>query len=158
MPGGKFSDIKKFFEEYPNLIEICDYVWTFEDDVLLPYSSLVKARSLLEKYRFKLAAPSLSFESFFGWPIAVQNERMLFRGTDFVEIMAPIMSRDFLRLALPHFDENFSSWGYEWLWRKLLNDGRAFAAILDAAPIVHARPMGQGSLYKIIPAKLQTKT
>jgi hypothetical protein len=110
--GGKFSDIKKFFEEYPNLIEICDYVWTFEDDVLLPYSSLVKARSLLEKYRFKLAAPSLSFESFFGWPIAVQNERMLFRGTDFVEIMAPIMSRDFLRLALPHFDENFSSWGY----------------------------------------------
>jgi hypothetical protein len=49
-------------------------------------------------------------------------------------------------------------WGYEWLWRKLLNDGRAFAAILDAAPIVHARPMGQGSLYKIIPAKLQTKT
>jgi hypothetical protein len=73
---------------------------------------------------------------------------MLFRGTDFVEIMAPIMSRDFLRLALPHFDENFSSWGYEWLWRKLLNDRRAFAAILDAAPIVHTRPIGQGSLYK----------
>jgi len=50
VPGGKFSGIKKFFEEYPNLIEIYDYVWTFEDDVLLPYSSLVKARSLLEKY------------------------------------------------------------------------------------------------------------
>jgi len=33
VPGGKFSDIKKFFEEYPNLIEIRDYVWTFEDDV-----------------------------------------------------------------------------------------------------------------------------
>ncbi len=148
MPGGKFSGIKKFFEEYPNLIETYDYVWTFEDDLLLPYSSLMNARTLLEKYRFQLAGPSLSFESFFGWPIAVQNERMLFRGTDFVEIMAPIMSREFLRLALPHFDANFSSWGYEWLWRKLLNDRRAFAAILDVAPIVHTRPMGQGSLYK----------
>ena len=147
-PGGKFSGIKKFFEQYPNLTDTYDYIWAFEDDLLLPYSSLATTRDLLARFRFQLAAPSLSYESFFSWPITVQNENMLFRGTDFVEIMAPIMSRDFLQLALPHFDENFTSWGYEWLWRKLLNDRRSFAAILDAAPITHTRPLGQGSLYK----------
>jgi hypothetical protein len=115
---------------------------------MLPYSSLTLMRSLLAKFQFQLAAPGLSFESFFNHPITVQNERMLFRGADFIEIMAPIMSREFLRVALPYFDENFSAWGYEWLWRKLLNDRKAFAAILDAAPITHTRPMGQGSLYR----------
>jgi hypothetical protein len=150
-PGGKFQGIKRFFAENPNLLEAYDYVWAFEDDLLLPYSSLEKIQSLLAQFRFRLATPSLSYESFFSWPMTVQNERMLFRGTDFVEIMAPLMSRDFLRLALPHFDENYSSWGYEWLWRNILNDGKSFAATLDAAPIVHTRPVGKGSLYKNLP-------
>ncbi len=151
-PGGKFRGIRLFFADNPVLLEAYDYVWAFEDDLLLPYPSLERIRSLLAQFRFPLAAPALSYESFFSWPMAVQNERLLFRGTDFVEIMAPLMSRDFLRVALPHFDENHSGWGYEWLWRKILNDQKSFAAILDAAPIIHTRPIGKGSLYKNVPA------
>nr|WP_294501108.1 hypothetical protein [uncultured Rhodopila sp.] len=146
-PGGKFLGIKHFLAENPGLIDQYDYMWAFEDDLLLPYSSLVTVQALLARFRFFLAAPSLSAESFFGWPLTVQNETMLWRGTDFVEIMAPIMSRDFLKLALPYFDENFSSWGYEWLWRRFLNETGSFAAILDAAPIVHTRPPGCSTLY-----------
>ena len=149
--GGKFKGIKDFFNENPQLIDAYDYVWAFEDDLLLPYDSLLTTQSMLAQFGFQLAAPALSPESFFSWAISVRNERMLFRATDFVEIMAPIMSRDFLRMALPYFDENHSGWGYEWLWRKFLDDRQTFAAILDAAPIVHTRPQGRGSLYRNLP-------
>ena len=147
-PGGKFTGIKSFFDENPNLIDTYDYFCIFDDDLILPYSSLATIRALLAKFSWQLATPSLSCESFFSWPITVQNQRMLFRAVDFVEIMAPIMSRDFLRITLPHFDANVSSWGLEWLWRQILRNSQTFAVILDAAPIVHTRPLGQSSLYK----------
>jgi hypothetical protein len=156
-PGGEFFGIKKFLEAHPGLIDEYDYLWAFEDDLLLPYTSLVTVQALLAEFQFCLAAPSLSRESFFSWPITLQNDGVLLRGTDFVEIMAPIMSRDFLKLALPHFDENFSSWGYEWLWRKFLSDRGSFAVILDAAPIVHTRRTGDGPLYAGRPASMATQ-
>jgi len=149
---GKLQGIKAFFDLHPQLVESYDYFWIFDDDLYLPYETILMVRRLLALFRFALAAPALSHTSFFSWPINIRNDRLLFRGTDFVEIMAPIMSRRFLATCLPHFGENHSGWGQEWLWRRLLQEGNQFAAILDAAPIVHTRPFGRGPIYKDRPA------
>jgi hypothetical protein len=149
---GKLQGIKAFFDSHPQVAELYDYFWIFDDDLYLPHETILMVRRLLALFRFAVAAPALSHTSFFSWPINIRNDRLLFRGTDFVEIMAPIMSRGFLTTCLPHFGENHSGWGHEWLWRRFLREKNQFAAILDAAPIVHTRPFGRGPIYKDRPA------
>lgn len=146
IPGGKFEGVHDFYQNNPGLIDAYDYHWLVEDDLVLPHRTIVRVRELLARFRFPLSAPALSYDSFFSWPITVSNDRMLFRGTEFVEIMAPLMSGDFLRDALPEMGQTYSGWGLEWLWAKLAEDRNSFAAIWDDAPIVHTRPLG-GNLY-----------
>jgi hypothetical protein len=150
--GGKFQGIKAFFDAYPDLLGAYDYYWLLEDDLYVPHETMLMVLKLLKQFRFMLATPALSYNSFSGWPINIRNDRLLFRGTDFVEIMAPIMSRSFLLTCLPLFGENYSGFGYEWLWRRFIEQAAGFAAILDGAPIVHTRPLGEGSLYQNRPA------
>jgi hypothetical protein len=150
--GGKFPGLMSFFDAFPEVIENYDYFWLFEDDLKLPFASLRQTLQLLGIFPFDLAAPSLTYDSFFSWPITIRNSEFLFRCTNFVEVMAPIMSRAFLRLALPAFNENYSAWGHEWLWESLLAETNSFAAILDSAPIAHTRAFGSGSLYRNRPA------
>jgi hypothetical protein len=151
--GGKFQGLAAFFEAFPNVIDEYDYFWLFEDDLVLPFESLLEILSLLSKFPFELAAPALSYYSFFTWPITVRNSQFIFRCTNFVEVMAPIMSRAFLRRAMPAFRDNYSAWGHEWFWHKLLGESDSFSAIIDSAPITHSRPFGRGSLYKNRPAE-----
>ena len=146
--GGKLPGVMAFLEEYPAVIDEYDYFWLFEDDLVLPFDSLRRISALLARFPFALSAPGLSYDSFFSWPLSVANSRFLLRGTDFVEVMMPIMSRAFLRAAMPAFNENYMAWGHEWLWRKLLNERKTFAAILDSAPVMHTRPFGRGTLFK----------
>ncbi|HWB52369.1 MAG TPA: hypothetical protein VG651_24915 [Stellaceae bacterium] len=153
---GKFQGIKKFFVDNPDILEKYDYFWCLDDDIYIPYTSLVSLKCLLASYAFHLAAPSLETYSYCNWQITVRNKRFLFRGTDFVEVMVPLMSREFLLLVLPHFDENFSSWGYEFLWRKFLREKNWYAAMLDAAPVVHTRPPRMGSTYSNLPPGTMT--
>jgi len=145
--GPKFRGLLAFFTENAWIIDAYTHFWLIDDDIYLPIQSLLTIQDIVAQYGFALCAPSLAPESFFAWPITVQNTAFHLRATDFVEGMVPIMSRDFLRRALPMFGENHSGWGYEWLWRRILKDMRSVSAILDAAPIVHTRPVGTGTLY-----------
>jgi hypothetical protein len=146
-PGGKFQGILDFLRGQPGIIDSYDYFWLFEDDLVLPFSSLRKIVNILTYCPFNLSAPSLSTESFFSWPMMMSNESFVFRCTNVVEIMAPIMSKSFLQQAMIAFGDNFSGWGHEWLWSKLLAENGRFAAIFDVGPITHTRPSERGSLY-----------
>jgi hypothetical protein len=147
-PGGKYRGLAAFFVEHANLVASYTHVWLFEDDLYLPLDSLLVTQETIARHRLVLAAPALAPESFASWPITVRNESFALRFTVFVEIMAPIMSRDFLARALPHFIEGHTGWGFEWLWRTFLDEMGAHAAILDDAPVVHTRPVGGGALYQ----------
>jgi hypothetical protein len=145
--GPKFRGLAAFFAANDWVIDAYTHFWLFDDDIFLPFESLLMIQDIVERYQFALCAPSLTPESFMAWPITVQNSAFYLRVCDFVEGMAPIMSRAFLQRALPRFNENHSGWGHEWLWRRDLKAMGALAANLDAAPIVHTRPQGTGTLY-----------
>ncbi len=152
--GGKLPGVKDFFDTHPSIIEEYDYFWLFEDDLTLPFGSLRMVLKLLACFPFALSTPALTPESIMGYMINMTNSRFLFRGTDFVEQMMPIMSRDFLRAAMPAFNDNYSGFGQEWLWQKLLKERQTFAVIFDSAPVTHTRPYQFGSLKKNKPSSL----
>ena len=63
------------------------------------------------------------------------------RYTDFVEIMAPCFSRDFLKQMLPSFNEKIYSSGLDILWPTKVTDWTRIA-IIDAVTVCHTRPVG----------------
>jgi hypothetical protein len=146
-PGGKFGGLAAFFAENPGVIDDYTHFWLLDDDLYVPFDSVPAMRAVLDRDGFPLCGPGLAPESFATWPITIQNGAFQWRATNFVEIMAPVMSREFLRRALPLFGENHSGWGYEWVWQVMLGEMGACSAIVDSAPVVHTRPVGSGNLY-----------
>lgn len=146
--GTKHMGLHYFLKKNPEIIEKYDYFWMFEDDLFIPYETMSEIISFINKYKPHLSAPSLTKNSFFSHPITLQNKALYLRGTDFVECMSPVMSREFLVKTLDQFLE-FPVWGIEWYWQHLLWEMREVAIIYDKWPIYHTRPVGGGALYKI---------
>ena len=71
-----------------------------------------------------------------------QNPDCLLRFTTFVELMAPLFSRDALRKCAATFAGNKSAWGVDFAWTSILGRPSNGIAIIDAAPVRHTRPIG----------------
>jgi hypothetical protein len=88
----------------------------------------------------KIAQPALTADSEDMWPILFQEEGLLYRETDFVECMCPILRGDVLTdemIALMLEEKN--GWGMESFWHYRVKP----MAVLDATPVRHARPQGK---------------
>lgn len=145
--GGKFQGVADFLSKNPGVIDDYDYFWLFEDDLYLPRESLQNVLRFLEAFPASLVGPTTTYYSYYAHVIGIQNTNFVARAVDFVDLMAPIMSRNFIKEALPYFSSTFSAWGQEWLWRRLLVARGEFGFVLDCAPIVNTRPNGKGTIY-----------
>ena len=144
--------IKRFFEEKPHLLDEYEHIWLIEDDLFIPPNSARFIVQVAKTNTCPLFQPALSLDSHTSFGLLVQNPGFLLRVVDFVEQMAPVFKSDLLRRSLPHFDDNYSGFGYEWLWQRYVEEDGGFSAVIDCAPIYHTRPVGQGDLAANAPA------
>ena len=150
--GSKMHGIKRFFDENPRLLDEYDHVWLIEDDLFIPPNSAKLVVQVARTDTFALFQPALSLDSHTSFGLLVQNPGFLLRVVDFVEQMAPVFRSDLLRRSLPHFDDNYSGFGYEWLWQRYVEEDGGFSAVIDCAPVYHTRPVGRGDLVANAPA------
>ena len=119
-----------------------DYVWLPDDDLAVTESVINRLFEQASSLGLALVQPALSWVSFFSHDLTLRSPSFRLRYTNFVEIMAPCFSRDFLATCLPTFAENRSGWGLDYLWPRLLPSGQRRCAILDEVEITHTRPLG----------------
>jgi hypothetical protein len=119
-----------------------DYVWLPDDDLAVNEAGVNRLFEQASSRRLELAQPALSWISFYSHDLTLRSPSFRLRYTNFVEIMAPCFSRDFLATCLPTFAENRSGWGLDYLWPRLLPGGQRLCAILDEVQITHTRPVG----------------
>jgi len=67
-----------------------------------------------------------------------------------VEVMSPLFGIEALKICLPSFIENKSSWGIDSVWSKLLGYPKDKLAVVDEVQMKHIHPVGGGELYKKI--------
>lgn len=89
--------------------------------------------------KFSLAQPCLSHDSAGAWKITFRHPGFEFRLTNFVEVMAPYFSRDFLDAMVQSFDLSISGWGLDVFWGSQLCDQHS-AAVVDRFTMSHLRP------------------
>ena len=118
-----------------------DRVWFPDDDLKMTKAQINSFFEIVEKHNFALAQPALTRDSYISHLVTLHNPLFLLRFTNFVEIMAPCFSRDFLLRVLPSFKENLSGWGLDFLWPSCVSDWTKIA-IVDAVAVCHTRPIG----------------
>lgn len=145
--GPKWSCIAELLAERPELLAQYDSFWFPDDDLSANTDTLNRMFALFHGLGLDLAQPALTRNSYFSWSLLLQQEGHVARYSQFVEVMAPLFTRESLPKCLPSFAESRSGWGLDWVWPTVLAPHAPKIAILDATPVWHTRPIG-GELYK----------
>jgi len=150
--GPKLRGLYEFIRGHEQLVRRYDYIWLPEDDLACTCDDINHLFDVCRGERLRLAAPSLTHDSYFTFPITLHSPLFRLRFTTFVEIMAPCFSADTLWQVLPTLNESLSGWGVEFIWAKMLSGDPSSIAIVDEVQIRHTRPVGGGKLYEVVKA------
>jgi hypothetical protein len=146
--GPKWPCIADLVDAHCALIEGYDACWFPDDDLSVDTATLNRMFAFFRAYRLCLAQPALTPDSFHTWNTLLLDPECHLRFTGFVEVMAPLFSREALRVCAPTFRQSRSGWGLDWVWPTLCRRaGLDGIAVLDATPVWHTRPVG-GELYR----------
>jgi hypothetical protein len=149
-PGAKIAGLNALLTRDPFWKQY-EYVWLPDDDLDATQGGIDEMFALVARLRLPLAQPALSWASYYSFFSTVASPSFFVRFTNYVEVMAPCFSRDFLERCLPTFPESVSGWGIDEIWPHLLRDGER-CAILDATQVTHTRPLGGPNYAAVLAA------
>lgn len=138
--GYKFKLIYKYILENPEFLEIYDYYYIPDDDILIDSSNISKLFDYMEKYNLKIAQPAL-YDSYYTFSHTIREKYSILRYTNFVELMQPCFSREALKKVIFTFNENESGWGIDYHWGEIICSKGYEMAIIDDVKSVHSRPV-----------------
>jgi len=140
--GSKWEGLYSYFKnnnEWKNY----DYIFVPDDDLLFTGRQLNKFFEIVNKLKCDLSQPALDELSYFSFPITIVNRANIYRVTNFVEVMCPCFSLNFLNKTVELFKESKSGWGMDFYWTNLLQQDRLNPPIIvDEISIRHTRPVG----------------
>jgi hypothetical protein len=144
----KFHAAKLFIERL-KLLDVYDGIFFLDDDLELLFDP-DEFLSLCVEFQLDIAQPSLTHDSS-GFDITKCHPGLKLRRTNYVEVMAPFMSRRFLTRFVQTFDWCVSGWGLDIYWGHQLGPDLS-AAIVDQFVIRHAKPVDLkgGAFYKYL--------
>lgn len=137
----KFIKLKKVIEENIKIIKQYKYIWVPDDDIYISSNDINELFHTAEYYDLFLCQPSLL--GYYSHDVTRPKYDNILRYTNFVEVMAPLFNIDTLLLVKESFDINFSSWGYDFLWPRMLGYPKDKIAIIDKINMFHTKPVGQ---------------
>lgn len=135
---------------HPDWLERYDYFYFLDDDIDIDTSGINALFCLSRAFRSSISCASLSKDSYCSWPIFRQQPNCFCRFVGQIEVMAPLFSSEALRLCLPSFTGNRSSWGIDSVWSKMLGYPKDRLIVFDEVVMKHTLPVGGGELYQKI--------
>ena len=142
--GGKWDAIFHIFDAQPELLESYDYFWLPDDDIETTPDCPVRLVEIAHKNALQLCQPALKADSQFSHLITIRNRFTRLRFTNFVELMAPLMTAGVLRKTLPHMRGRWAAHGLDYFWHRFAASGASHTvAIIDAVQVGHYRPKGK---------------
>jgi hypothetical protein len=139
--GPKWPALSRLINQNWSEVQRYDFIWLPDDDLMCTKNSLRLFFAICEAFHLDVSQPSLDIGSYISHPITLHDPRYLYRVTNFVEIMAPCFSIAALSSLRHSFSLSRSGWGLDYLWREL-SDASSRFAIVDAAHLLHTRPVG----------------
>lgn len=150
--GGGLSKLHgaKLYFAKTGLNQIYNNCLFLDDDVELLFDP-ERLFALCEEYSLDLAQAALAPDCKDAMGLTRQHPGLKYRHTNFVEVMAPVLSRNFLQEMLPSFDLSISGWGIDVYWGHSLGT-RWTAGIIDDLLMRHTVPSdhANGGFYRYL--------
>ena len=143
--GAKWPGLEQTLIAHWDTIQKYRYVWLPDDDLLCVPEDVSRMFAICDDLQLELAQPALTRDSYFTHVITMQHPDFQLRFTNFVEIMAPVLSVDMLSRVFHTLSGQVSGYGLDGLWPRFSRLGKV--AIIDDTPVKHTRPVG-GPNYK----------
>ena len=133
---------------HPEWLEQYEYFYFLDDDIGIDTLEINKMFELSRALGSSISQASLSKDSFCSWPMFRQQPNSFCRFVGQIEVMAPLFDSPSLRLCLPSFIGNKSSWGVDSVWPKILGYPEDRLIVFDTVIMRHTLPVGGGELYQ----------
>lgn len=143
--GAKWPGLEQTLMAHWDQIQNYQYIWLPDDDLLCVPEQVSRLFSICQDLRLDLAQPALTPDSYYTHVSTLQHSAFQLRFTNFVEIMAPVLSTDLLSRVFHTLKGQISGFGLDALWPRFSRMGKV--AIIDDTPVKHTRPCG-GPNYK----------
>ncbi len=141
--GAKWDVLAQHYAADPGLLEAYDYHLLIDDDIATDCETLNRLFLLTEQHRLEISQPALTPDSHFSHMLTLHAPSFLLRYSNFIEVMAPCLSRAALQRVLPWAAQTPTGDGMDFVWCRLEADNRNRCAIIDAVPVRHTRAVGQ---------------
>ena len=127
----KFPALKQCYNN--SSLNKYDYVFVFDDDMVLQEGNLLDIIKIMVNYNLELASASHSLLGKISHPIMIKNKgNHIFRYTNFVEMNFPVFSKNALHKYMSVYDGKLCGWGNDWWYLNALNSNtQKNAAIID---------------------------
>lgn len=149
----KWQGLAAVVAEHRAALEGYDAVWLPDDDLAVAPDVIERMFDAFHRLGLALGQPALADGSYFSYEWLLESRGFTARFTNFVEVMAPIFSREALRACAGTFGESVSGWGLDLVWPALLGLPRDRIAVIDASPVLHTRPIASGDWYARLPVR-----
>ncbi len=143
--GAKWPGLEQTLLAHWDQIQAYSHVWLPDDDLLCVPEQVSRMFSICSDLHLDLAQPALTPDSYFTHVSTLQHAAFQLRFTNFVEIMAPVLSADLLARVFHTLKNQISGFGLDAVWPRFSRMGKV--AIIDDTPVKHTRPVG-GPNYK----------
>lgn len=143
--GAKWPGLEQTLIAHWDTIQKYRYVWLPDDDLLCVPEDVSRLFTICDELQLELAQPALTPDSYYTHLVTMQHSEFQLRFTNFVEIMAPVLSADMLARVFHTLQGQISGFGLDGLWPRFSRLGKV--AIVDDTPVKHTRPVG-GPNYK----------
>ena len=138
--GAKWPGLYETIRAHWDTISQYRYVWLPDDDLLCVPEDVTRMFRICDELALELAQPALTPDSYFSHVITMQHSAFQLRFTNFVEIMAPVLSTDMLARVFHTMKDSISGYGLDGVWPRLSTLGKV--AVIDSTPVKHTRPVG----------------
>jgi len=118
-----------------------DYIMVWDDDLDIHNFNIDLFIKICKAFKIEIAQPALGYNSYFTHAVTLKssNPNVVFRITDFVEIMCPVFTKEAWLKLYPYLEySNEQGWGYDSIFKFL---GKC--AIIDSQPIQHTRKLNE---------------
>lgn len=145
----KLDAFADFFETHRTLVASYRYVFIADDDLAFAPGAVSELLRTCDREKLFLTQPALRWRSWINHPITGRCAFTIYRDVSFIEMMAPVFSREALMSLIDTFLLTRSGSGVDWVWgHRLYGSGKVH--VLDSVSVDHTRrvdPKG-GALYK----------
>jgi len=129
--GSKFQNFYKFYTKNPDIIQRYDYFFLLDDDIEIKHTNINKMFFIAEMYKLHICAPSFTSKSKISWPHTLHKPHVFLSYTNFIEVNAPLYSKNALKALMKCYDPRLIGWGIDYLatWANGLYKQSSYAII-----------------------------